>query len=316
MRKKLILAIQIFCISIAAIGCGVKTIEEENIVNSEKVSEDDLWLPQVSGENEILLYNYYNQQFVTYDSEKKQVVSCNSINNYFQYCFNVESDIYTSGHSLCGQYKILEQDGNEIKELYKLEDSQNGKIYPCGADKERNLYYFIEYFDKEETERKVVQYRDGELYEFTNTSGYIMPGMLLQDTLYYTLWNVEREEYDIYMLNINNYDCEPQLYKEGVENCDLFYCNSNIYAMSNSKIYNLDSEDENYDRCDYNYFDSINNILIQISPNTQTGLNLFVTDLKTGEREVAATQPVSYEVKEGELVIYCEGEIVNYKLKG
>lgn len=316
-RIKKIILILSWCLVVSSVtACNKENFDSsDDSISNENITSDDMWLPTADNENEKILYDYYNGRFVSYDMEKKQVVEENAIDSYFQYAFNVKSNIYTSGHSLAGQYKIIELSDNKLTELYVMDEDVK-KIYPCAADADRGLYYFIEYFDAEETQRKIVQYKDGELYEFVNTEGFLMPGMLIGDNLYYTIWDESKVAYDVYSLDTHDYNSEPVLCMENIDNCDLFYCNSTIYAMSNSCLYNIGNEEETYEKAAYNFFDDENDILIQISTINSYELGFSVTYLSTGERvDVTSGEIISYEITEDVITIYCSEEIVNYTIK-
>ena len=260
---------------------------------------------------ECLLYDYYNQRIVAYSLKKKKVYSENTLGNFFQYCFHTDCDLFTSGHSTQGFFKIVKKEQHAVKQLLTIQDK--GSIFPSGCDVNRNLYFFTRGYDANDTIRRIVQFKDGKLMQYKNTGGNIIDGLLYKNQLYYTAYDEEKDYFSLHSIDIRDYDSKPKEYDCQLEDSILFEYDSKIYVASREKIYNMENEGDSYIKKNVNYFDKKNDKLIQIDINADTELELSIVDLKTRKEEYAVSNPVSFECKKGLITIYGDGFIEEYR---
>ena len=93
----------------------------------------------------------------------------------------------------------------------------------------------------------------------------------------------------------------------------LFTYDGNIYYTSKKYIVNWNDKRDKYNKEEFNYFDNINEKLIQIYVGENAELNLSITDLKNHKKEYEVKKPISFICSKGKITIFCDGSIDKYR---
>ena len=71
--------------------------------------------PPIDNSDEKYLYNRFNQKILVYNTNLNTVVKEITENNFFQYEFPQQTDIYISGHSFDNDFEVLKITDKKIK---------------------------------------------------------------------------------------------------------------------------------------------------------------------------------------------------------
>lgn len=262
--------------------------------------------------NDIILYNRYDQKLIRYDLDLKKAVPIYDKINMFEYEFPTQCDLYTVGHSINNHFKLLQiLEGNQ-NVLLKL--NSNEAIFPLATDNKK--FYFIHaYYDEnvEITSKRCIAFFDLEtkqLHDIKSTCGFISKGTILHDSLYYTQYNEESDNYSIFKIDIisvtNN---KPQLIDENLEFGDIYNDGSQIwiknkdYLVSSTGDYKLKS-------AFLNYF--VNKYIVQIDTNETGDLYLQIIDRSTSEIKYKKDKIYDFKEQDSKIIIYGEGFIEEF----
>lgn len=316
--KKIKFLICFGTLCIALTGCSISNLNTKTDKSSDatKITKDQMWHPIAHNENGnkgIILFDYMNERFVSYDLQEKKIVSENELNNFVQYCNYTNSDLYTSGHSTEGNFKIVKNVGTAIEELYAVKDDE--QIFPCGCNINKGEYFFSKVSSTDQ--RKIVKYEDQQLKEYQYTNGNILDGVVVKNKLYYTSYDEKNDYYILNSIEINNLNAKPQQYNYKLQDSLLYEYNGELYVSSIDKIYNIKNEKDWFTKKNVNFFDHINKKLIQFNINTGgTGtVELSIVDLKSKKIEKKYADPISFSSEKGKITIYCEGELFEFLIK-
>lgn len=218
MKLKFIMTTLILGIFIS--GCGQiasKTDEKDNIKTNISINTDDEEIPLPKNENQILLYNDKEQKFFVYDKEKKQADSTAG-ENYFQYRFQTpDVNVFTSGNSINNNFKIIEYKDDKINVLHTM--GKNEAIFPLAKKNSNELFFVKYYYDKDGNEdinsREIVLYNknnDKFTSIFKGDGILISSGSYENKMLYFTAYNNEKDNYDVYKIKIGQ---KPEKIQEG-----------------------------------------------------------------------------------------------------
>lgn len=266
MIKKNMLYYVLYCSLLIFVMSGCNKIDY-NMSNNEWKIEN----------NKIFTYNPFIQNFITYDIKKKQndLVIKGTKSNIIQYSFSTPSKIFTSGDSIKNNFTIIENKDGRIKKIFKMEDNDLA-IFPLATD-EKN-YFFIQtnYSDKNKINSCIVKYQDNNIHKYTKTNGLISYGALLDNVLYYTIYEPLKNQYTLYKLETSDYNNNPEIIKTGLVSGEILLLNNILYYSNQKMFYN---EIDSFEKKSINLSDNKNNTLIQIDPsNNNNYLELVVID--------------------------------------
>lgn len=303
----------IFCLIIVLIFTFVScNINEKNNINLNDKSYD--WLPSSKKESEVLLYDHYNYRIFTYDINEKSIVEVNNSQNYFQMEFNnLSSNVYTTGHSIDQNFKIFKIE-NEKPEILYVADPLSA-IFPLAYKDSSTAFFTQYYYDKDGTELKnkrqiiVFDLNNRKLQSFTNSSGFaIVDGVYLNNMLYFSSYIAEKDNFNIYTLDVSDSYSKPKLFLEGIHSSEIYENNNEILFSNETEIYN---DNQRYTKKSENYF--YKGKLIQMSISKDAGLILEITDTNSKEVEFKSENFVSFMVKGNTIVIYEKDNINTFE---
>lgn len=263
--------------------------------------------------NSRIIFNRYYQKIVSYNVESNSVEKQSNSQNYFQYGFNIESRYFTSGNSITNNFEILYVDSVSIKSIIKLKDEKYQSIFPLTTDGDHILFIQL-YYDKKgnETNRKLVSLKkDSELIEYKKVKGLVTWGAILSNNLYYTVYNDKSNNYSLYRLDLSNYNNNPTLIENNINQPELYLHNQKIYESDKDRIFN---GDDYFDKAVLNYFYDEYNTLIQINPNKEGQIALSVINTSNKNLVKSVNDVIDYSIQSGVLKVYCEGRTENIEL--
>ncbi|MGX4601764.1 hypothetical protein [Faecalimicrobium sp. JNUCC 81] len=270
-------------------------------------------LPKIENKNEIILFNRYNQNIVTYDTNKKSITQWNDNSNLFQYEFNTSSDLYTSGHSIDNEFKILKFENGSYKIIYNL--NKNEAIFPLASD--GDTYLFVHsFYNKDGSEilskRTISLFDEKEkkLQDYKNTRGLILYGAFYDNKLFYTTYQQSSDTFDLYSLEFSNFDSDPTLLEKGLEDGKVFVSIDGLWKSNNNYIYN---EDKKFSIAKLNYIDKDSNNLIQIDIDNGQ-IYLKVTDIQTKKEYLYFKNVIDFKIDNDTITIYGDKYIDTKKL--
>ncbi|UPK44965.1 hypothetical protein [Paenibacillus pabuli] len=269
---------------------------------------------EITQNNSIFLYNISQQQMGTYDKDSFQWSPLYEQDNLFQYVFDHASNFVVSGHSIDNEFVLL-QVSNDQKKINKIFDLNNDKdcFFPLAHDGKK--YYYVLYEDEKNTEdikRSIVTIdQNNNLQKIVSTNEMITSGVIIDETLYYTVYKPEKENYTVYSMLLEDNSQHSMLIKEGLETRELYKFKDKLFFSSESKIYN---DEKSFDKKHENYF--VNNLLIQIYSDSNNDMICSVINAENKEVLDIYKNPINFEIHNNTLYIYCEGGIYTLEIGG
>lgn len=306
MKKVLII---LFCVIFCGlVGCGSN---KDN--TNTNVSGNYDWIPNAKNKDEILLYDKYDQRIVAYNKKNHMVTEKNTTQNYMQFEFDdLKADIYTTGHSIENGYKILEKKNDKTSILYEMKE--NEAVFPLAYQDEQTMYFLKTSYDSNGNEiyddRVICKFEleSRELKELNITKGYLTTyAVVIDNLLYFTVYNEEGNDYDLYRININEED-GIVLINTGLITEEIYNNNGKLLVSDKDKIYDYKDSTRYFSKKILNYF--YLNYLFQIDINNEGDLQLRITDIKANKIIHVLDKVIDIRVENDKIKIYTLDKIV------
>lgn len=311
-KRKYLLAAYIFLIFLLT-GCSrADSLTGEKTATGQDKDYD--WLPQTAGEKEILLYDKYDQRIITYDIDQHKVIQKNDTLNYLQFEFNdLTSDIYTTGHSIENDYKIIKLGKDKIDILYEADQME--ALFPLAyRDPEYMIFLKCTYQDNGAElygDRVVCRFNEKTktLSEIAETKGMrVTNGAIVGDMLYLTEYDAGTDRYALYMLSMSGNE-KPILLLDNLAAGEIYSNNDALWISDASKIYCYEDDAVCFPKKILNYFYS--NALVQIDISANGSLELIVTNVETKKLEADTEGVIDVRIFDGKIKAYTDKAIVD-----
>lgn len=260
-----------------------------------------------SNEDYIMIYNPFTYKFVSYN-KKTLLPETKKVNenekNILQFSFTTKSKYYTSGDCYKRNFEIIKLNNGLIESVYKLENKDTEAIFPLASD-EKNVFFFkADYSKKGLPISKIVKFDSNTLKEFPNTNGLISNGAILNNLLYYTVFDESQKTYSLYSLDYSNFTNTPKLIETNLKASELFVLNNKLYLSNNDAIY---CKNDVFQKSSMNFYDVESNTLIQINPNPNNDNQLTMKIIKADTKKEIKTinNIIGFIIEKGELTAYC-----------
>lgn len=311
-KRKYLLAAYIFLIFLLT-GCS----RADSLTGGKTATGEDKdydWLPQTAGEKEILLYDKYDQRIITYDIDQHKVIQKNDTLNYLQFEFNdLTSDIYTTGHSIENDYKIIKLGKDKIDILYEVDQME--ALFPLAyRDPEYMIFLKCTYQDNGAElygDRVVCRFNEKTktLTEIAETKGMrVTNGAIVGDMLYLTEYDAGTDRYALYMLSMSGNE-KPILLLDNLAAGEIYSNNDALWISDASKIYCYEDDAVCFPKKILNYFYS--NALVQIDISANGSLELIVTNVETKKLEADTEGVIDVRIFDGKIKAYTDKAIVD-----
>lgn len=306
-KRKYLLAAYIFLIFLLT-GCSrADSLTGEKTATGQDKDYD--WLPQTAGEKEILLYDKYDQRIITYDIDQHKVIQKNNTLNYLQFEFNdLTSDIYTTGHSIENDYKIIKLGKDKIDILYEADQME--ALFPLAyRDPEYMIFLKCTYQDNGAElygDRVVCRFNEKTktLSEIAETKGMrVTNGAIVGDMLYFTEYDAGTDRYVLYMLSMSGNE-KPILLLDNLAAGEIYSNNDALWISDASKIYCYEDDAVCFPKKILNYFYS--NALVQIDISANGSLELIVTNVETKKLEADIEGVIDVRIFDGKIKAYTD----------
>lgn len=306
-KRKYLLAAYIFLVFLLT-GCSrADSLTGEKTATGQDKDYD--WLPQTAGEKEILLYDKYDQRIITYDIDQHKVIQKNNTLNYLQFEFNdLTSDIYTTGHSIENDYKIIKLGKDKIDILYEADQME--ALFPLAyRDPEYMIFLKCTYQDNGAElygDRVVCRFNEKTktLSEIAETKGMrVTNGAIVGDMLYFTEYDAGTDRYALYMLSMSGNE-KPILLLDNLAAGEIYSNNDALWISDASKIYCYEDDAVCFPKKILNYFYS--NALVQIDISANGSLELIVTNVETKKLEADIEGVIDVRIFDGKIKAYTD----------
>ncbi len=306
-KRKYLLAAYIFLVFLLT-GCSrADSLTGEKTATGQDKDYD--WLPQTAGEKEILLYDKYDQRIITYDIDQHKVIQKNNTLNYLQFEFNdLTSDIYTTGHSIENDYKIIKLGKDKIDILYEADQME--ALFPLAyRDPEYMIFLKCTYQDNGAElygDRVVCRFNEKTktLSEIAETKGMrVTNGAIVGDMLYFTEYDAGTDRYVLYMLSMSGNE-KPILLLDNLAAGEIYSNNDALWISDASKIYCYEDDAVCFPKKILNYFYS--NALVQIDISANGSLELIVTNVETKKLEADIEGVIDVRIFDGKIKAYTD----------
>ncbi|MGL5973049.1 MAG: hypothetical protein ACRCZK_05010 [Oscillospiraceae bacterium] len=283
---------------------------------SYQSNHSDDWSPKLKIEDEVLLYNRLKGEMFSYDVKEKEIITLSNKKKHLQYGFNeINSNIYTTGSSKSGFFKIIEKDDKKIDTLLSFPNTES--IFPM-ALKDENIVYFVKNYIDPKTTQEIYDKRG--IYEFNKTTNKLTPfdntkGILIytssayiDDYLYFiaTEDTSNNKKTNLYKLDTSDFSNNPEIILNDLQKSDIYKYQNQLLISNNESIFNLDKTMIFNKKNLFNSF--YGDYLIQISSNNETSLTLFIEHLKT-HYKFSIDDFIDFTFKDDILTIYTKDKI-------
>lgn len=259
-------------------------------------------------DNTIVLYDADAQHFIIYNTTKKLGNLENAGTNLFQYEFPEKTNIYTTGDSIKNNFKIVKIISGKIKVLYKV--NKNQALIPLTTNGSR--YYFVHaFYDSKGKEisntRRIAlfNFHKKTLSDFPKSSGLISKGTLIDNELYYTIYNKSKDNYELFKVNTSKVSNIPRFLKSGLRDPEILSNHLGLWINNGKKIYN---GNKIFFAKDYNYIH--NDFLIQLKVSQDATKQILITNVKNNKILYKENNCLDFKfIKKSTLIIYGENYI-------
>lgn len=266
-------------------------------------------LPNPSSENSKIIYNKLSNRLISYDTNNQRIEQNFNILNFMQYSFNTQDSYYTSGHSYDNNFEILRINNNKIEKIYKPNNSSNIAIFPFASDNINRIFLFIKYDSNgNELERNLIQFENNNLKQYENITGIITNGVICDKKLYFTTYNKVTDTFSLSMLALNDYNANPKLLIQGLENGELFNYNNDIYISNESYIYNNNNR---FEKKHINEF--FDDYLIQMYVDESGDGILEIYSINEDKVIKKYSKAIGYEIYDNEMTIFCHNKMETFE---
>ncbi|WP_461201437.1 hypothetical protein [Anoxybacillus sp. TBDG-1] len=250
-----------------------------------------------------ILYHQFTQKLIAYNLVTHTIEQQTNQPNYFVYAFPTKSSYYTAGDSISGNFSIFTVKGNEIEILYS--GGKGEAIFPLANDE--SYYVFIKMsLDDEgrEISRTIARWdeRKKSLIEYSHVKGLISYGAIIGKELYYTVYNLDNDDYTMYALDLSNENNQPRLVETDLKAGQLYVIDGTLYRSDREKIYA--DNGRIFKKKSINYIDKENRLLIQIYPDKDADLVLDIIGVETNEKIASVKNVIDFSTEQGKVIVY------------
>jgi len=292
-----LLLISIFCITACSDNSKI-TLENENYISPK------------SDKSKILV-DRFTQKLVTYNTKRLEVELIMDTVNLMVYEFSPEVNLMTIGHSIDLGFEIISVQPHEVRKLFKAEPDSG--LFPL-VYKENDFYFTKSIYDDKSVEisRCLIKYdiENNSLIEYKNISGLIYCGAIIGDRLYYTIYNEQLNNFNLYSVDCNDFNTKAQLEKSNLKFGEIYSQNDVLYTTTESEII---SNTKSFKKMEHNYFIK-DEFLVQYELQQAGSINAILTDTIKNEVLLIAEEVIDFQVEDDEILFYCNGKIESYKI--
>jgi len=257
---------------------------------------------------DILLIDRFTGVPVMYNTEKKALKEKMQYDNFFAYNFDDDSTYFTAGDSMNLGFKLYKKAKGKVE---KILDFDNCGVFPVTENDEK-MYFIVSYYNPDMSiDDSTIMSIDKETLEkeiFSETvNGMVSDAAIAGDKLFYTVYNIEKDVFEFYSLDLESSDIT---YIKNLENAEVYSQGEEVYIVEDG---HLISQGKKFLHKTDNFFIG-GKILLQYSVNSNEELIATAIDTETGESIYKGKNPIDFEIVEGELRIYRDGGIDTIKL--
>jgi len=268
---------------------------------SGAAAADDL--PETIGADQTLLFRHASDHLVLFDTTQQTIAVETTRPQLFHYDFPTRENLFTSGDSTDNGFRILRVDGPQITTVL-LADSNQG-VFPLASDGSTFLFTVVDYTEADGAivQSRVARLEGEQLVEYANIDGAVTAGVLLDSTLFYSVFQPESELYDLLRVDVSDLQAIPEVLDSGLTEGDVYSYQGVLIA---DDFYSPTGATLN---CDYYcYIDEVHGLVLALYPNDSQDLSLDAIDLASGERRWSeAGDLVDFTIDGDQLTIYAVG---------
>ena len=307
MKNKKIFAIVLIMITIlVSSGCNEK--KQEHKVHTEEKTKMEYCSTVKVKEQEEVMYDVYNERLGSYDIASNKYQYFYETDGVFAYKTAGSFEMYAVGSSNYNYFSILKRNKKGIEKVMDIDLKDS--VTPC--DKYKGEYYFLLEKDSLQTnrlDRSIVKYNEKEntLEEvFGVKNKYLMPGIFVSDKMYYTIYQKEKDCYELYALDMHTN--KSKKVRDNLQSDGIYNYEDTILVRNKDKIEDLKGNVYFKFRNTTTSIDYIKerNEFIQVYPNENEDLQYDVWNLKKKKMVLTNTYYLGHSVVNGKLRIYTE----------
>lgn len=294
--KKCYVCIFLLCLLICT-SCRKEQVDTENKLYTDLSVQD----------NKIIMYNIPNECLGIYDKKDCSFRKLYNQDNLIQYEFGYNKKYYVSGNSIENKFVLLEvsEDKKTLHKVFSL-NNENDCFFPLANDD--NTYYYILYENEKNSKdikRSIFTIdKYNEMHKILTSESYITSGIIIENILYYTVYEPSSDDYSVYSINLGDEKKKEKLIKSNLETRELYNINGELYYSNITSIFN---DRQAFEKKDINYV--IKHYLVQMYSNKDCDMICSVTDIKTREVLGEFKYPINFEIEDNIMNIYCKGMI-------
>jgi hypothetical protein len=179
--------------------------------------------PRQSGQRYVV--DLSEQQLVTYDERRGNVVAVSDEEGFYYYGFRMPSHLYTSGNNRTHGFSILSIDRDAVRTVSTMPTDED--IFPLATRGEVSFFTTISYDEHgDESERRLVRLAsDGTLQTYHSFAGpreLLDHGAILRGRLYYTVYNQIEDDDTLFSIPVDRPDATPRVERTGLASGEVY----------------------------------------------------------------------------------------------
>lgn len=261
-------------------------------------------LPRVHAAEADYLYDRFNQRLLSYDHAKHSVEEASDEVNYFQYEFNTPSDLYTAGSSVTNGFQVLQLRDRAIDVV--LDAAPDQGLFPLATNGDRTFLTRSTYADGAEVRRELVRLDGATLTAFPQVDGLVSGGALVDDDLFFTVFDPEKEWYSLAKVPARDPQAVPVPVADGLRSDRLHSYRGALFRSDERSVF---SGDRKYACTDLCYFFDGPGLLVRLHTGQDADLVLDIVDAERSTVVATVSGVVDFEVEGDAVRVFREGDV-------
>lgn len=298
-------------------ACG----QTKPLDNPQEKPQDVVFI-EAANENSIILVQRFDGRLISYDTKTQQVNKwMNRYKAFFIHSNNPEYNYHTAGDSYDYGFSIISVGEKQI--TVELQMQSNEAIHTLAFSEEylffiKTLYqepgvildqYVVRY---DPAAHNIIEYRNLRELRHDGQRGSISSGAIINDRLYYSIYNEDSDTYSIYEADCADKETMPQIWQDNLEWGDVYSQGQDLYLSDKTSIF---CGDKRFPRQAENYFIG-DKYLLQYVNTFDARLLGAIIDTETGKTVIQTTNNImGVKVIDNEIIMYCEGAIERFQYR-
>jgi hypothetical protein len=265
--------------------------------------------------DQIYVFAPWDQQLTTYDPGGGGVVDTSGGGQFYYYGFPTDSSLYTMGDTDALGFVVVDVQPTRVRTVAVAAPDE--AIFPLATDGSRAFFTVYTYGERGvESGRRIVRLTgNGEFETYATFAGMtelVDRGVLIGDLLYYSVYNVERDEHAVFSISADEPGATPVLVRSALESGELYAVADTLLTSDGTTITGGDHRYECAAMC---WFYEEPAVMVRITAEASE-LVLSVIDWRTNLLLERVPGIVGFDMEGAQLTAYARDRVQVLALAG